>query len=303
MGKARLRAGILGVAIGLTAGTMAIADPDTKGVQIEVAYTHDSNIARVRKEDNRLSDNVLSVDLSKQFIRQPSDHTEVLAAIVGGGERFQDFDGLSNAFIGLQIDGLYRSSGALSVPTYRAFLHATQVNYRSDIRDGYRITTGLSVQKYYEDQLKLIAELAYNARHGRDEVFNTRDVSVRGIAEYQVSLRMAFYAIGEYRDGDVVSSAAPSLAYVDLADAIASDDAFPGQRLVRVPFRCAYLRGDPGTQRYLRDFPSAGFFSALDQVCCQGQSRFRIPVGAPHLPGQPGFDRLSHPLLIQDTPS
>ena len=229
MGKARLRAGILGGAIGLAAGTMAIADPDTKGVQIEVAYTRDSNIARVRKEDNRLSDNVLSVDASKQFIRQPSDHTEVLAAIVAGGERFQDFDGLSNAFIGLQLDGLYRSSGALSVPTYRAFLHATQVNYRSDIRDGYRITTGLSVQRYYEDQLKLIAELAYNARHGRDEVFNTRDVSVRGIAEYQVSLRTAFYVIGEYRDGDVVSSAAPSLAYVDLADAIALDDAFPGK--------------------------------------------------------------------------
>ena len=102
MGKARLRAGILGVAIGLTAGTMAIADPDTKGVQIEVAYTHDSNIARVRKEGQpAFGQCPQRRDLSKQFIRQPSDHTEVLAAIVGGGERFQDFDGLSNAFIGL----------------------------------------------------------------------------------------------------------------------------------------------------------------------------------------------------------
>jgi hypothetical protein len=225
MGKGQLLSTCIGVmCLVATAGVRAA--PETAGVQIEAAFSNDSNVTRARNGDARLSDRVYGLDARKRFERNPSEHTDIVVTIQAGAERFENNDGLSNAYVGAQIDALYRASGALSAPTFRAFLRATEVNYRSQLRDGSRISSGVSVQKYFDDRFNITAELAYNARNGRDAAFDLRDTSLRGIFEYRSSPRVAVYAIGEYRDGDVVASAPPSLAYVDIAKAIALDDAF-----------------------------------------------------------------------------
>ena len=57
--------------------------------------------------------------------------------------------------------------------------------------------------------------------------------------DYALSRNSTLYLAGEYHRGDTVSSAPLSLAYLDIAEAIVRDDAFPGRIAYRVYARTA----------------------------------------------------------------
>jgi len=196
------------------------------GIRIEAGFTADDNVTRARNGFDKLSDRSFSVDLSKGLIVPVSEHTRLSLLGFLGGERSINYTGLSRSYYGVQGEYQYRTSGDLYAPTFAIFGRASTDEYESDLRDGYRYSAGVNVRKALTEKIHLFGALTHNARDGKSAVFDTKDYSARLNLDYSISRSSTVYLGGEYRRGDVVSTARPALADVDIADAIVRDDVF-----------------------------------------------------------------------------
>jgi hypothetical protein len=210
----------------LVAGsTSAWATP--LGLNLEVGYNRHSNVTRAPQgSPDVLSDQFLGLNLNKNFAFPLTQHTRFVVNGFAGGEKFLDFDGLSRVLYGVQGTWQYRPSAEYSAPTYGVFLRISGDQYRSDLRDGYRASAGVSIRKPVTDRIEILGVAAYNARNARDAVFDTRDWSARFNVDYSLFGRDTLYFGGEYRRGDTVSTTQASSALSSIAKAIATDDAF-----------------------------------------------------------------------------
>ena len=100
------------------------------------------------------------------------------------------------------------------------------------MRDGYRLSAGVSVRQPLSDRINVFAALAHNRRYANSAVFDTRDNSLRVNFDYALSDTGTLYLGTEYRRGDIVSTSRPSLENVSIAKVLAQDDAFAGGQLV-----------------------------------------------------------------------
>ena len=193
--------------------------------RIEAAYTYDDNVTRSSGAGNVLSDRFYTLTLNASQNLQHSENTRLVVLGFLGGEKYQTYDGLSRYFGGVQGEFQYRTSGEFDAPTFGFFVRGSRDQYESDLRDGYRYTAGLRVLQPVTDRIDVFAALAYNMRDGKSRVFDTQDYSARLNLDYSPARWSTVYLGGEYRHGDVVSTARPSLALVDIAEAIVRDDA------------------------------------------------------------------------------
>jgi hypothetical protein len=200
-------------------------------IRIEAGFTTDDNVTRARGAD-RLSDQSYSLNLSKSLDIPVSQHTRLLLLGFLGGEKFRAYTGLSRYFYGIQGEFQYRASGEFGSPIFGAFVRGSKDQYESDLRDGYRYSAGFTVRKPVTDRIHLFGNLAYNVRDGKSIVFDNKDWSARLNLDYALTRSGSVYLGGEYRRGDVVSTA-PSLAYANIAEA--QDDAYTG--IVRWAYR------------------------------------------------------------------
>lgn len=233
----RVRVVVLWVAVfGVPAA--ALADEHPLGLLLEAGVTTDDNVTRSRGDD-RVSDTAYDVRLSWTRAFPRTKQTRVLLAGVAGAERFSTYTGLSHAFVGIQGEFQYRESGAFLAPTLGIFARAVAEAYDSRLRDGYRYSAGVRGLQPLTDRVNLSGALAYNARDGRSRVFDGHDYGARFNLDYAVSARSTLYFGGEYRRGHLVSTARPSLYYIDIAEASIEDDAFPdsGRRAYRIRAR------------------------------------------------------------------
>lgn len=197
------------------------------GLNLEVGYNRHSNVTRAPQgSPDVLSDQFLGLNLNKNFALPLTEHTRFVVNGFAGGEKFLDFDGLSRVLYGVQGTWQYRPSAEFGAPTFGVFLRVAGDQYRSDLRDGYRASVGVSLRKPLTDRIEVLGVAAYNARNARDAVFDTRDWSARFNVDYSLFSRDTVYFGGEYRRGDTVSTTRSSAALSSIAKAIATDDAF-----------------------------------------------------------------------------
>jgi hypothetical protein len=85
------------------------------------------------------------------------------------------------------------------------------------------------------DRIALFGALMHNVRRANSDVFNTTDTSLRLNLDYALQ-GATLYLTGEYRNGDIVSTASPSLENVTIAKVFVQDDAYPGGQLFSYRF-------------------------------------------------------------------
>jgi hypothetical protein len=204
----------------------ALLAAEPLGIRIEADFTADDNVTRTRSGPDKLSDRSFSVDLSKDLIVPVSEHTRFALLGFLGGERFMNYVGLSRFYYGVQGEYQYRASGDLYAPTIAIFGRTSADEYESKLRDGYRYSAGVNVRESLTDKTQLFGALTRNARDGKSAVFDTKDYSARLNLDYSISGGGTVYLGGEFRRGDVVSTARPGLADIDIAEAIVRDDVF-----------------------------------------------------------------------------
>jgi hypothetical protein len=182
----------------------------------------DDNVIRATNADS-LSDAFAS--LADRGCCPVTEPTRLLLGVSGGGQGYNRYDGLTHSFVrprGVQ----FRSSADFGAPIWSAFIREQTEWYRSNLRDGYNGSAGVSVRKPWTDRILLFGAAAYNWRDGRSVVFDAQDWSLRGNLDYSLTNRQTAYFGLEYRDGDAISAAPARLAYLDIAEAVVLDDVF-----------------------------------------------------------------------------
>jgi hypothetical protein len=212
-------------AAGWTPVAVAQSKLDELSFRVVADVGWDDNVNRAQNAD-RLADALATLALDARLPFTLGDHARLLLGVSGGGQAFNRHDGLTHSFIGFQGELQYRRSSEFGAPIWSAFVREETDWYRSSLRDGYNASAGVSVRKPWTDRILLFGAAAYNWRDGRSVVFDTQDWSLRGNLDYSVTGQQTAYLGLEYRDGDAISTAPPTLGYLDIADAVVLDDVF-----------------------------------------------------------------------------
>ena len=197
-------------------------------VQVDASYIYDDNVTRAKEGPDKMSDSIYSVNVSKSETYPLSENARFILNGSLGGERFQNFNGLSKISASVEGEYQYRESADFDEPTYGLFAKLTAERYQSYLRNGYRTSFGASVRVPLTDRIGLFGALSYNQRHGNSNVFNTAETAIRLNADYSLSARETLYATGEFRYGDIVSTGRPSLENVSVSKVFVQDDAYAG---------------------------------------------------------------------------
>lgn len=219
----RLFSAVIALAMGWVPS--AFADLRDIRVRLTADATYDDNVSRAR-EDDKLYDSFGTLNLGVSYPWRLSATSRLIVSANAGGEKFKRYSGLDRLYANIQGELQYRKSGEFSEPIWAVFVRQGEDWYDSTLRDGYRTSVGFSVRKPVTDRVSLFSALGYNQRDGRSKVFDTREVSLRANLDYSLSRRQTLYFGLEGRDGDLVSTARPKLAYFDIADAVIQDDVF-----------------------------------------------------------------------------
>lgn len=206
-------------------------------VQLEAGAVHDDNVTRAKAGPDRRGDHSYALNVSKTLVQPLSANARLLMIGTLGGEKFRRFNGLSRLAATAETEYQYRGSSDFDAPTYGAFARITAEGFESDLRDGYRLSAGLSWRQSLTDRINLFAAVSHNQRNANSRVFSTQDNSIRGNVDYALSDTEILYLGGEYRKGDIVSTGRPSLENATVADVFAQDDAYPGGQLFSYRFR------------------------------------------------------------------
>jgi large repetitive protein len=203
-------------------------------IQLETGYVFDDNITRSKFADEKLIDRSFNMSVGKGYIFKFDEvdnaffkKTRAVVTASVGGEKFQNYDGLSRATSSLQGEFLYRPSAEFSAPTFALTAIGTGEYFRSDLRRGYRASLGASVRGPITDRINYLVGVAHNQRFARSSVFSGREHSVRSSLDYALSPTEVVYLNGEYRRGHFISSGRGSLDSLAIADVFIVDDAFP----------------------------------------------------------------------------
>ncbi len=210
--------------------TSSIAPLD---LQISAGYQYDDNVTRAGSPADKLSDHSLSVDLSKRIIFSLNDHARALLNFNLGGEEFRNFDGLSRLTAGVQGELQYRGSAVFEAPTFALFGRIATEQYRSELRDGFRYTAGVSVRQSLTDRISYFGALAYHWRNADNVVFDNQEYAARLNLDYILTPSQTLYLGAEYRRGDIVTTASgPVIGGPGSGTTLVrNDDAYPGRRL------------------------------------------------------------------------
>ena len=96
------------------------------------------------------------------------------------------------------------------------------------MRDSTLLTLSAEMNKWLTTTMNMTAGLQWRERDASSEVFDTSEARIFANLDTELSKRDLVYTTLAYIDGDVVSSASPTLDIINAADAIEPDDAFGG---------------------------------------------------------------------------
>jgi hypothetical protein len=223
----------------LAACLMALctAAPGAERFDLEVAFTADDNITRAQHSSDILEDNALSTAVGWNGHKQLGSASRLLYRLFARGEGWAEYDTLNNAAVGGNLTYQYRASGAFLAPTWALFAKAAVVEYNSELRDSNLYSLGASVRKAFTDRIGFAGIVSGNWRDSESEVFDNSEWSLLLNLDYVLTGRSTLYFTANALDGDVVSTAAPTLAIVTAAEVIEPDDAFGGAAANRFAYR------------------------------------------------------------------
>lgn len=197
-------------------------------LSVDAGFAYADNVNRERESDARLSDRIASFSVSHQRPFVLNKNTRLLVTGTASGEKFHRYQGLGRFSAGVQGDLQYRASGAFDATTWSLVGRAAYDEYESRLRSGGKYFGAVNARRAITDRIDFFGELGMHVRHGRSDVFNTREAAAKVNLDYSLGKRGIVYLSGEFRKGDIVSSGGASLANLAIAEVLVPDDAFDG---------------------------------------------------------------------------
>ena len=208
-------------------------------VRLEAGLSWDDNLNRARFAFEKISDRIYSVTASKRAILPLGAQSRFLITGFVSGDKAFTYSGLDRVAGGAQGELQYRTSAQFDAFTFGLTARAAYEEFSSGIRSGTRYSIGANVRQSLTDRIDLFAAITRNLRDARSAAFDTNDTSARFNLDYAIGQYGSLYMGGEYRRGDQVTSAPPSLNFAAFAKVSAPDDAYgaPGIQAYRFDAR------------------------------------------------------------------
>ena len=205
-------------------------------IQVEAGYRHDDNINRSAEDHDVQSEQVFNTVVSTTRAYQLSDNSRFRVRSSLGLEDAQEHQGLDNISVAVRGEWQYRGSGQFSAPTYGLFGRVGYDEFDSDLRTGARYAAGVNFSKPFNDRLALFTALEHQVREGDDEVFENDHSSFRALFNISTGGSGKIRFGGEFREGDIVSSAAGSGNLSQISTAQIEDDAYFNEDFIAYRF-------------------------------------------------------------------
>ena len=214
--------------------TPALADSRLSG---EATIGYDSNIANVKRGAATRDDGFAALALAwDQPLRVRGGDALGVQLRFDAQSWFAD-EGLSNVSPSLRLRWLVRPGRSFYTPTLGVDAAAAWQEFDSRLRDAAEYRAGLFVQQPLTTRISV--RLAWSASQRQASEGGVFSPGVRAASldlDWQIGRRLVLYAGYQYRDGELVSTAAdPSAAVLAASRAAAPDDVFAGETAFRLP--------------------------------------------------------------------
>jgi hypothetical protein len=203
-------------------------------VEASLVYEDNVNLAEMKRDVR--SDTALGTSVSAGALAHLTDNSVVSLTgdVIGNG--YTRFSGLSNLYLG--VTAAFRSKFGLgaAAPWVRASGSAARLDYRDDVRDGWRYRLAAGVGKRFGERWDLRVEYAYERRTADHEtavtprlpgdVFDQTSHTLSVRADYLHSEAVVVFAGYALRQGDVASTTLRNPDIFAASSAVTADGAF-----------------------------------------------------------------------------
>jgi hypothetical protein len=198
------------------------------GAGFETTVFTDDNIGRAQNDSDIQNDIALVGKVDANYTWELSPSKALTAASFVQLEEFTDYEGLSSTQYGGTLDYRFQTRAGFTAPVYSIFVGISEGDFETDIRDGTTIDFGFRITRRITDRITGTAGATLTDRSARGEVFDLERTRYFLNADYRINAHWSAYITYNYIDGDVFSSATPTLPILNWADAIEPDNAFGG---------------------------------------------------------------------------
>jgi hypothetical protein len=206
---------------------MAAAGPFS--FRAEASYITDDNVGRSQNSADIRKDVFFSGAAHASYTKALGFSKAITVTGTAQVEEFEEYDGLSNTQVGGTVDFRFQTRSGFTAPIYSIFLRAMQADFETDIRDSNIYDLGFSSTRRLTDKLTGTLGVTATKRDTKEgEVFNLERTRYFGNIDWTLNRRVAVYSTYSYIDGDVFSTATPTLPILNWAEAIEPDNAFGG---------------------------------------------------------------------------
>ncbi|MFO1434882.1 MAG: hypothetical protein U1F34_00360 [Gammaproteobacteria bacterium] len=190
-------------------------------------YLYESNIGRAEHSHDVLSDNIAAFSAAYNLPYPLGERSGLLNTARLDYARHADQEDLSEFDASLGSQWRYKPGAAFTAPWLEASARAAVMQFQdSDIRDGASLRVGADIGRNFTDRLIARIGYRYEWRHAWDaDVFNLSNHRLAGSFDLTLSDRLALYGSVGWQIGDLVSTATPSPAILNISEARALDTA------------------------------------------------------------------------------
>jgi hypothetical protein len=194
----------------------------------DLASGFDDNVTNAPNAADVRESGFASAGGNVDYQRALSLYTTLLVRGSVQAEYWNSFDGLNNGKATVMARMLYRGDGDFWTPTWAAWLSAAAWEFDSEIRDSNEYRGGVFLTENLTTEVSGRIALNYTLRESEGLVFDVSGASASLNLDWRPAPRATVYTGYQFYDGDVTSTATPSLWIGLAADAIEPDDAFGG---------------------------------------------------------------------------
>jgi uncharacterized protein YhjY with autotransporter beta-barrel domain len=206
-------------------------------LRVEATFIQNNNLNRASLPNEELSDQLFTVGVSNRRALILSPKSRIAFKPYLFADQWRRYSGLDKQSMGLKTSYQYRPSRAYDGTTYSLYADLTHDDYESELRGGNRVALGVSAHRALTNKIHIFAAIQGNKRNADDEVFDTRNDSLRLNVDYDLKRYGLVYVGLHLRHGDMVASTPVASYYNGIAIASAEEDAYTHKTLTATRFK------------------------------------------------------------------
>ena len=203
----------------------------------DLSWAYDDNVRRAQNEVDIRDDSLLNLTINAKAGKSLSRYSRLNYGGRISVEKFSTFEELNNLNFDINVKYRFAYASGFTSPLYSIGFKAGGISSDKVARDSTVYSINSGVNKWLTNTINMSVGLVHKQRESRSRVFDTKENLIFGNLDINFSKSALIYTTYSYIAGDIVSSATPSLAIINAAEAIQPDDAFGGMTTNQFAYR------------------------------------------------------------------